>query len=111
MRLATLFVVLGISMTLCGQESGSEYSLDVHRVNTEHAVKVTGILYVGTAKYKVQTECFSHDTAYPCVVPPLGMTSILYEEKGATGFLQFLTKGGGYGQQMMHEIVDIEVAQ
>ena len=111
MRLATLFVFLGISVTLCGQESGSEYSIDVHRVNTEHAVKVTATLYVGTAKYRVQTECFSYDTAYPCIVPAPGMSSARYQERDGRRFLQLLTKPQGYGQQTMHEIVDIEVAQ
>lgn len=111
MRLSTLFVVLGFSVMLCGQESGSEYSLYVHRVNTEHGVKITAILYVGTAKYRVQTECFSSDTDYPCIVPSLGMNSALYKERGATRLLQLQTKGDVYGQQTMHEIVDIEVAQ
>lgn len=111
MRLATLFIFLGISVMLCGQESGTEYSIDIHRVNTEHAVKLTAILYVGTAKYRVQTECRSDDAAYPCIVPPLGMSSARYQERDARKFLQLLTKPQVYGQQTMHEIVDIEVAQ
>jgi hypothetical protein len=110
-RLATLFVFLGMSVMLCGQESGSEYAIDIHRVNTEHGVKLTAILYVGTAKYRVQTECFSNDAAYPCIVPSLGMSSARYQERDAHRFLQLLTKSQAYGQQTMHEIVDIEIAQ
>jgi hypothetical protein len=111
MRLATLIVFLGTSATLWGQQSGSEYAIDVRRVNTEHGVKVTATLYVGTEKYRVQTECLSHDTAYPCIVPSLGISSARYQERDGRGFLQLLTNGQEYGQQTMHEIVDIEVAQ
>src|SRR5262249_10948470 len=110
MRLATLFFVFGIPAMLCGQEAGGQYSIDVHRVNTEHAIKVTGTLYVGTAKYRVQTECFSSKTDYPCIVPQLGRTSVRYEEHDGNGFLQWLTKPDTFGQQAMGKIVDIEIA-
>jgi hypothetical protein len=111
MRFITLFVFLGFSVMLCGQESGTEYSIDVRRVNTEHGVKLTAILYVGADRYRVQTECFSYDADHPCIVPPVGMSSARYQERDAHKFLQLLTKPQLYGQQTMHEIVDIEVAQ
>src|SRR6266576_4231101 len=99
MRLLALYAYLGFSVTLCGHQKGSEYSIYVRRVNTERGVKITATLYVREDKYKVQTECFSSDTDYPCIVPSLGVSSVRYHERDGRKLLQLQTTATAYGQQ------------
>ena len=89
------------------QQSGNTYQIEIQRVRTDHEVRISAVLTVGTDKYEIETKCFSTDADYPCIVPHLGLTDPIYIERNGKSFLQLRTDDNGHGQQTMAEIVEI----
>lgn len=132
MKHVLLLMMLAASAMAQQAQPGDECLMDVHRVNTEHGVKVhatltvdstrsetechsTGVyahcttrnIVVDSAKYEIETECLSHENDYPCIVPRLGLSSVRYLERNGMKLLQ-IESDGKYPAQRGHEIVDIQ---
>lgn len=109
--LAVVGIVLGFALSSALAQN-SAYSVHIHRVQTKRTVIVSGtISNFRGAEARFETECFSTDTYYPCLVPNLGWGHALLTEQDGNLLIQYGDGVNYYPRQMRATVINLEDGQ